>query len=119
MKAYLIFDDKEKQTQFTERAWEYIKASGKEIDIPDKFTEMKVIAGSLCDINAVVRIIPIPRPKRKVVKKWRWYMDDWGHPGGVHVSPAHHTEEDAKRTYEGHKFLCKIPETETEVEVSE
>ena len=39
-----------------------------EIEIPEKFTEVKIIAGSLCDINAVVRIIPIPRPKKKVKK---------------------------------------------------
>ena len=39
-----------------------------EIEIPEKFTEVKIIAGSLCDINAVVRIFPIPRPKKKVKK---------------------------------------------------
>ncbi len=39
-----------------------------EFEIPEEFTEVKIIAGSLCDINAVVRIIPIPRPKVKVKK---------------------------------------------------
>ena len=39
-----------------------------EIEIPEKFTEIKIIAGSLCDLNAVVRIFPIPHPKKKVKK---------------------------------------------------
>jgi hypothetical protein len=39
-----------------------------EIEIPEKFTEVKIIAGSLCDLDAVVRIFPIPRPKKKVKK---------------------------------------------------
>ena len=39
-----------------------------EIEIPKKFTEVKIIAGSLCDLDAVVRIFPIPRPKKKVKK---------------------------------------------------
>ena len=34
-----------------------------EIEIPEKLTEVKIIVGSLCDLDAVVRIFPIPRPK--------------------------------------------------------
>ena len=50
-----------------------------EIKIPEKFTEVKIIAGSLCDINAVVRIIPIPRPKK--VKKCQYITVSADHCG--------------------------------------
>lgn len=91
-----------------------------EIEVPEgaTFFQYQIGGNGFSWSNGTMGYIPIPRPKKKV-KKWRWYMDDWAHPGGVHVSPSHHTEEDAKRIYEAHKFLCKIPETEIEVEVPE
>lgn len=69
MKAYLIFDDKEKQTRFTERVWEYIKANGKEIEIPKRAQRLYVapIAYGL-GWDSISFPVPMPIPKAKVKK---------------------------------------------------
>jgi hypothetical protein len=78
-----------------------------EIEIPKKFTEVKIIAGSLCDLDAVVRIFPIPRPK---VKKWIYEFVCKGVTwrSACPISEA----EYASQPTTGHK----MPETMIEVE---
>lgn len=106
MKAYLVFDNVEGIDKLLAA---YMGSVGHEIEVPDKFTELKLVAGSLCDINAVVRIFPIPRPKKKV-KKWRW----WTELNGIKVETAQEKSED--EMVEANMQWHKISSTEIEVE---
>ena len=86
-----------------------------EIEIPEKFTEIKIIAGSLCDLNAVVRIFPIPRPKK--VKKWFWLVEDksYCNAGYYNANGVLRTEEEIKQTFPNAKWYHRIDETMIEV----
>ena len=65
MKAYLIFDDRKRCTQFEENPGEYTEA-GAEIDIPDEATDVRVVPyNKYSPINLGV-FVPIPRRKKKV-----------------------------------------------------
>ena len=84
-----------------------------EIEIPEKFTEVKIIVGSLCDLGAVVRILPIPRPKAKV-PKWRWVIPT--KKGTAHTIVGPLTEEEVHRYYPNQMWYHRIDETMVEVE---
>ena len=84
MKAYLIFDDIEKHTIFIERVWEYIKAKGKEMEIPEGATlfQYQTNEGHLYHFYREEGIrsyghFPIPRLK-KVKKTVYLYVQNFG-----------------------------------------
>jgi hypothetical protein len=84
-----------------------------EIEIPKKFTEVKIIAGSLCDLDAIVRIFPIPRPK---VKKCQYITISADHCGRKRAEVTGWLTEDEARA------RCLEPEDriyQTEIEVDE
>jgi hypothetical protein len=85
-----------------------------EIDIPDVAKELKIITGSLCDLNTVVKIIPIHRPKAKV-KKWEWVVDK-GVGRSYYASGVHRTEEQIRYVFPNSKWYHRIDETEIEEE---
>ena len=114
MKAYLIFDDRKRCTQFEDQTWEHINAYGVKIDIPDAATDVRVVPyDKYIPINLGM-FIPVPGKKKKV-KKAQYITINQDSLGRKRAEISGWlTEKEAEER--GLTFIDKVPATEIEVE---
>ena len=114
MKAYLIFDDRKRCTQFEENTWKHINAYGVKIDIPDEATDVRVVPYNKHIPINLGMFIPIPHKKKKV-KKAQYITINQDSLGRKRAEISGWlTEKEAGER--GLTFIDKVPATEIEVE---
>ena len=118
MKAYIIFDEFGKKTEFVKKVWEYIECHGETINIPEGTDFLNIEGGkqeTACHRNTISAIL-VPRPKK--VKKWNFLMRRHGGTGAFYISYPETSSHEAykSRASVNDVVVTAIPQTQIEVE---